>query len=395
MKMDVKKSIIFIIAVFLGIIALGVPGAASVFVAKDRYFVAASDTINDDLYIGAGEGLFEGVITGDLIIGGRKYIISGDVLGNVNAASQIATFRGSVINSVRVFAQTLTLDGPIGGSLLAFASDVDISRECRIGKDATIFGGEISIAGEIGRNVSVRCNQVIISGKVGGDVNIKAEKISIVAPAEITGNIVYTSPKEIRIEEGAVVNGTIDWKKSKGGAKDGEEGPDWLARIILFMAALATGLILIGVTGRHARLAADYVVRKPLVSLGIGFVAFCVTPLAILVLLILIVGIPAAIILLFIYTVLFYVAKIYVAIAFGRFGIRLLRKDAEPRQGWSLLLGLIVLTILFVVPVLKWVAYLGVVFWGMGAILLAIRDCRVASQPAGNAAPAIPAPPSS
>jgi cytoskeletal protein CcmA (bactofilin family) len=393
--MDVKKSLIFVLAVFLGIIVLGVPSAASVFFAKDRYFVAAGDTINDDLYVGTGEGLFDGVITGDLIVGARKYIISGDVLGNINAASQIATLRGSVNNSVRIFAQTLTIDGPIGGNLLAFASDVDISRDCRIGKDATIFGGEISIAGEVGRNVHVRCNQVIISGKVGGDVNIKAEKISIVAPAEITGNIVYTSSKEIRIEEGAVVNGTIDWKKTKEQGKGGEGGIDWVTRIILFLAALATGLILIGVTGRHARLAADYVVRKPLVSLGIGFVAFCVTPIAILVLLILVVGIPAGIILLFTYTVFFYIAKIYVAIAFGRFGIRMLRKDAEPRQGWSLLLGLIVLTILFVVPVIKWVAYLGVVFWGMGAILLAIRDCRVASQPAGNAAPAIPAPPSS
>jgi hypothetical protein len=118
-------------------------------------------------------------------------------------------------------------------------------------------------------------------------------------------------------------------------------------------------------------LAVDYIAQKPVVCLGVGFVAFCLAPVAIVVLMALIIGIPAAIILLFIYTIFFYISKIYVAIALGRFGIRA--------------------TFLFVIPVLGWFVYFAVIFWGIGAIIMGIRACRWGQQPndiaASNAAP--------
>jgi hypothetical protein len=95
----------------------------------------------------------------------------------------------------------------------------------------------------------------------------------------------------------------------------------------------------------------------------------------------LIIGIPAGIMLLFAYTVFFYIAKLYVAIAIGRLGIRAFRKDVDPKQGWSLLFGLIILTLLFMIPVLGWLIYFAVIFWGIGGIVLGIRACRWGAHP--------------
>ena len=374
-------SILFII----GSVMCASSSFASIFKGGGRYFVQTGDTINDDLYLWANEGAFEGVITRDLTLFARRYILTGEVSGNINSFSQYATIRGTVGNSVRLFAQTATIDGSVGNNLIIFASDVELSRGSTVANDVTIMGGEASIHGEIGHNLTVKAGQVSISGKIGGSLDIKADKISIVAPAEILGNITYQSKKEIQIDSGVVVTGTIDRKPIKASEEGDGQGINWPFRFVLFLCALITGLILIAAFRRFTKESAVQVVQKPLISLGIGFVSFCMAPFAVIILAVTVVGIPSAIILLFAFTVFFYVAKVYVAIALGRLGIRLFRKDAEPRQGWSLLLGLFVLFLIFAIPMIGWVLYLGTVFWGFGAIVLGIRACRVGSLPAAAA----------
>jgi len=366
--------------------------SASVFYSKDRYSVAENDTINDDIYMASGEGIFRGVVTGDIFVACKDYSVTGDILGSVNSVSQTATIRGTVGNSARIFARTIIIYGEINSNLLAFGQDIDIGDGSRIGKDATIFGQEVSLSGEINNDLIIECQQVVISGKIGGNVTIEADKISIVAPAEITGDITYKSKREIRIDDDVVVDGEIEWDKVEDKDSDsGSSSINWGFRIVLFMASLVTGLFLLGFTNRHARIATSQVIDRPLVSLGVGFVAFCATPVAIVVLLALIIGIPVALILLFAYTIFFYIAKIYVAVAVGQVSIRAFRKDAQPKMGISLLIGLIILSILFAIPVLGWIVYFAVIFWGIGAILLALRACRMSA--AANNGVSAPTPP--
>ena len=381
----VGLSILFICASVM----LASSSLASIFKGGGRYFVQTGDTINDDLYLWTTEGAFDGVVTRDLTIFSRRYILTGEVNGNINSFSQYATVRGTVGNSVRLFAQTATIDGSIGNNLIIFASDVELSRGSKVANDVTIMGGESSIYGEIVRNLTLKAGQVSVSGKIGGSLNIKADKISIVAPAEILGSITYESKKEIQIDSGVVVTGMIDRKPIKESEGDGQ-GTNWPFRFVLFLCALITGLILITAFKRFTKESAAQVIQKPLLSLGIGFVSFCMAPFAVIILAVTVIGIPSAIILLFSFTVFFYVAKVYVAIALGRLGIRLIRKDAEPRQGWSLLLGLFVLFLIFAIPLIGWVLYLGTVFWGFGAIVLGIRVCRAGSLPAAAASTSQP-----
>jgi cytoskeletal protein CcmA (bactofilin family) len=366
---------------------------ASVFFGKDRYVLSAPDTVGDDLYLGTREAVLDGVVTGDLIVAAQRYIMSGSILGSLNSASQYATVQGKIGNSARLFAQRITIDGQIAGNLIAFGSDVELDNSSSIGRDAVLMGSDISVSGVIGGNMLIRGDQVIVSGTITGDADIQAERITIVSPARIAGKLTYKSDKEIKMDPDVVVGGAISWvKPGDQPEKQVEKGGGWLTRFLLFLASLTTGLLLILIVNRHAHTATDIFLNKSLVSLGVGFLAFIIVPLAIVALLLTVVGIPAAIILLFAYTVFFYIAKIYVAIALGRLGIRAVRKDAQPRLGWCLLLGLIVLSILFALPVLGTIVYLVTVFWGLGAILLGIRECRWGGQPQSSAAAGTPAP---
>jgi hypothetical protein len=72
--------------------------------------------------------------------------------------------------------------------------------------------------------------------------------------------------------------------------------------------------------------------------------------------------------------------------------IRLFVKTAEPKTGWSLMLGLFIMFLAFPIPYLGFILYLGTIFIGMGAIVLGLRACRM-SVTASTATQSAGAPP--
>lgn len=354
--------------------------SAATYLKAKQYYLPVEDTLSDDVFLFAGEATFDGTISKDLLLFSRRYVLSGNVLGNINSFSQYATIRGTVDNSVRIGAQRAYLDGQINGNLLVFASEIELSRSSIINRDATIFGNDISVMGTINGKLFAAGQSLYLTGKVVGDVTLEGDKITIAAPAEIDGNLTYECPQEIKLDKEVVVKGKVDWKKVESAKKEKGE-INWTLRFILFVCALTTGLILIAVFNRHSKIATEQMLQKPLISLGIGFIALCITPVAILILILTLAGIPASIVLLLTFAIAFYVAKIYTALAVGRAGLALVNKKKPPKQGWSLLLGLIILSLLFVIPVIGEIIYFLVVFLGLGAMLLSIRACRQTQSP--------------
>jgi len=105
----------------------------------------------------------------------------------------------------------------------------------------------------------------------------------------------------------------------------------------------------------------------------VGFVVFVCVPIAVVILLISVIGIPIAVIGIFAYAVLIYIAKIPVATFLGERIMKTLGKDGQPSLIWSMLLGLVVLTLILNIPYLEWLIYLVVLFSGLGAIVSAKR----------------------
>jgi len=343
----------------------------------DRYSVAVGDTIHDDLALLSDECAIDGVISNDLLICCNNFSVSGKIAGNINSASRKATIRGTVGNSARMAAQIINIDGHIGNNLLVFGEEIYVDRDATVGNDVNLFGQIVRVYSEIGGNLQVYGKDVTISGLIDGNVYVEGEDIYIDKLAQINGNITYKSPKEIDIDDGASIAGEIEWKKNKPKEKEeSDSGSPWGFDIVLTFCSLVTGLLLILLFKRHTNLAVKAIQKNVLLATGVGFVGLCVTPVAIVLLMVTVLGIPAAILVTFAYASFFYIGKIYVAIAIGKFGIKLFMTGTEPKNGWCLLLGLFILTILFNIPIVGWIAYLVTVFAGFGAIILALRECR-------------------
>lgn len=387
---------LILIGIFLCCLSISGNSEAFEFSSSNRYTLPSNDTIPGDIYLtcggasfpyswtgsdeGARGGAFvDGTILGDLTLAGGKLNFAGLIKGNLNCATQSTFLKGNIERSARIACQEITVAGEIGNDAVIFASRVELGADSKINNDAAITGGVVRILGDVGRDLIVRGDEIIIAGKIGGDLDIEANIINIEYPAEIAGNVSYRSPKRIRIADDVLINGDIDWDRIEKD-KDVDSEIDWSTRVFFSFCALVVGLIIIPLLKRHTRLASEQISQKPLQCLGIGFVFFCAAPIAAVLLAITVIGIPAAIILSFLYFLFAYVAKIYFAIFLGAFVVNAFRKGIKPNQGVSLILGLIIITLAYTVPYMGWIIYFGSILLGAGAILLGAQECRKQSE---------------
>ncbi len=101
-------------------------------------------------------------------------------------------------------------------------------------------------------------------------------------------------------------------------------------------------------------------------SLGLGVAILAGVPMAIFLIAITLVGLPASLMLLVVYLVAIYLAKIWVGAFLGRV---LLKPPGTAKSDWllGLLVGLLILTIIGFIPYFGGLVRLGVVCLGLGA----------------------------
>jgi cytoskeletal protein CcmA (bactofilin family) len=251
---------------------------------------------------------------------------------------------------------------------------LNIRTDATIEKDVTAFGGEMALDGRIGRDLKGSVGTIVITGEVGRDVSIEANNITLMPTAKILGNFKYKSAKPAKIESGALISGETVWTKQVEKKEQGFASlftvKSLITKTLFLLALMITGIVISLVCKKNAYRAKQAVSESFLKSMGLGFVFMVCIPIAILILLFTVIGIPIAIIALFAYVILFYVAKIPVATFMGDKIFKFLGKQGEPSLIWSMILGLVILTILLNIPYLKWPIHFVVLFTGFGAILL-------------------------
>jgi hypothetical protein len=140
----------------------------------------------------------------------------------------------------------------------------------------------------------------------------------------------------------------------------------------MFLASLLVGFILIALSPRFARRITDTLYCRPWLSLGIGFAILVGGPVAAVILLVIMVGIPMSVFGFFAYVVLLYLSSIFIGLAVGEKIIRLFKKEGGISQYAALALGT---TVLFLVGLIPWIGFavkMLVVVFGMGMLAVGI-----------------------
>ena len=377
MKMTSIRQMPHLVVLSILLVLLGL-GAAHALEVRGGDEVYVSEKINDDLFMGGTDGKFDGELRGDIIAAGMDITIDGIVDGNVNAAGYMAKVGGNVYRSVRMAGYKLTADGQIGNNLMMAGAIARVSRTCEVGNDVNITAGMVNINGTILGDLEVEAEEVVISGTIDKNVEIACDKLTIDRSAVIIGDLSYSSPEKASIADGAQIEGERRWKKKTAG--DGSSFDSILKTLVLFVGAFVTGLLLFGCCRIPAQSVKGVIIADLPRAFGFGLVAFIVVPIILLFMLVTVVGIPVSVVGLLIYIVLFYMSKLFVAVALGDKIVQLVSSSESKSYALSLFIGLVILTILFNIPYLGWIFYLAAVVTGLGAVMITFNKSRKAAK---------------
>lgn len=354
--------------------------------------------VDDDLYF-VGQTLeITYRVRGDVLALAQRVYINAPVEGTVMAAAQEIVIgpNGVVSGTLRAAAQSVRVNGRISGDLLAAGNDIWVAREGMVGRDALLAGNTLEVAGSVGRRLEAGGNAVTIAGHVGGSARIDASTVHVGATARLDQGLTYSAEGEARIDPGAQISGKVERVARPEGGPGAQPsvGSVVVDRLRSMVAPLLLGLLLILLFPAATSAVAEVALRRLLPSFGLGILAFIVVPVLLLMLFIItliIGGVMATAALVAVLAFILSLGNVVVGMAVGGGILRLLRVQGPSRPRLRLLaelaLGVVILTIVSVIPVVNVAVSVVSLALTLGAVILAYIEGRSLLQWGVRASP--------
>jgi cytoskeletal protein CcmA (bactofilin family) len=213
-------------------------------------------------------------------------VVAGTVDGDVSATagSVLVTDTGRVTGDLNATAGSVLLEGTVDGDVTVAAAALEL-------REGSAVGGRLDAGVADAR----------VAGSIGGDAAVDASTLAVAPTATIDGSLTYRS-EDATIADGATVAGgaTSDDDlevASPGGFGGGSETdlptiPPWVGSVYSGLSSLLLGALLLLATPNFSRRLAEVGTTQPLRSGGVGLLTLIGTPIALLILLVTLVGIP-------------------------------------------------------------------------------------------------------
>ena len=388
--MKQRLGLAFMLAFMLTLLGVSTVSAAD-FRTDTTITIGAGEVIEDDLYLLGTTIIIDGTVNGDVLAAGNTIKINGTVNGNVHLAGQDVTISGTVSQGARVVANSFFLmSGSVDEDLLIIGNTIAISSDGVVGRDLILTISTLTLDGTVERRVAGVAEKVTHNGSVGAEVDISVEDLVITDDASIGGDLIYRSEKEAEIASGAEIGGEIAGEMVEE-AIDIDLGVAFdpiIVGIVGLITAAIYGTVLLLAFPRLTVTASNQLLQNPFMSIAMGIVFLIVVPIAAILVMITVVGIPLGLISLLLYGIALFSAQVFVSLTIGRLILSFFA-DGNRRlvQFLGLLIGLLILFGFSFIPYAgPWVP-LVVVILGFGGLMMAIgrlrhEPVRGTSQPA-------------
>jgi hypothetical protein len=339
--------------------------------------------LGDDHFVAGGSIRVVQPVAGDLIAAGGNVNVDATVNGDAVVAGGTVRIAGPVGASLYAGGGQLTLDGAVGRNVRIGGGRVEIGPKASVAGSLSVGGGEVRVDGTVKGYVQAAGGRVRINGSVGGDVVATGGLVELGPDARIAGKLRYASRGELQRDAAAQVAGGVERMAIEVPAAaraqrsfDRAGGFIWTAGLML-MAALLVGVL----PAFSARVATTLHARIGM-SFLIGFIALVCIPVAALILLITVIGIPLALLALVMYFALLMAGYVMTGIGIGDWVLGRYRAAEASRTGWRV--GAAVLAVL-AIAVLARIPFVGGVFTfaallaGVGALVMQVRRAKAAA----------------
>ena len=332
-----------------------------------NYTLEEGRTVQDNLYVAAGNVTVSGRVNGDVVLAGGNILTTGIVQKDPMLAGGSIFVFGKVFEDARIAGGTITIDTPIEGDLLAAGGSIVLLPNTFVKGSTGLIGGHVEILGAINGNLKIRAEEVIIDGAVNGNLDIIARKITFGDNAVITGSVLYQSENKAVISDNARILNTITFKKGSLFS---------INFIHLFISIFSISLGLMLLTALVSALVIALLFKNTTKTIivesskqywkhiFIGGSALVLMPIAIVILLGTLIGSTLAFLLAGIFVISLILAKIFSGIFFGAWIFKIIfhKKKIESHVTWQVaVIGVLSINILLLVQFIGWI--IGFIFF--------------------------------
>lgn len=294
-------------------------------------------------------------------------VIAGTVDGDVSATagSVLITDSGRVTGDLNATAATVLIEGRVDSDVLVSAAALEL-------RDGSAVGGTLDAGVADAR----------IAGSIGGDVATSAATLAVAPTTTIDGSLTYRSD-DATVADGAAISGEVtrddDLEIASPGALGGGSEtelptiPSWVGAVYSGLSSLLFGAILLLAAPNFSGRIAEVGTTQPLRSGGAGLLTLLGTPIALVILLVTIVGIPLSLVGFLIFGAVVFAATVYGAFVLGT----LLLSLGDYRNRWAALaVGVAAVALLRQLPVVGGVARFVILLLGLGALATVLYELR-------------------
>ncbi|MGZ5071511.1 MAG: hypothetical protein ACXWGX_05745 [Usitatibacter sp.] len=311
-------------------------------------------------------------VAGDLLAAGCDMDVGAPVNGDAALAGGNVRLDASVGNGVYAVGGKVLVNGTVGRSVRVAGGHVEIGPNAKVSGSVTAAGGDVAIRGAVKGYLQAAGGHVLIDGPVEGDVFAAAGQVELGPLARIGGKLTYRSDDFKRDAAAQIAGGvqsleshhvvredTWRWRHRTGG------GWIWSAGVMLMAAVLAAAM-----PTASASLAREMRSHPGLVLLW-GLIAFVCIPVAAVLLMITLIGIPIALLTILLYLALLLVACAVSAAVIADLVLRRYKPEVAELAAWragAAILAALAIALLARVPLLGGLVVLAAMLAGIGAI---------------------------
>lgn len=376
---NLKRSLLLLLVVCLITAGLAAP-AGAVEVRSGQMVTVPAGRINGPLFVAGNNVVINADVEGDVFAAGESITVNGRIDGDLLAAARSIVISGPVAGDVRCGAQDVSFKGEVGQSLTAAAETVRVIETSRVNGDMLVFAANADLAGSVGGEVMGSAGNLGLNGQIGSDVTLwGVQNLNVSPTSTVGGSLFYRSEKEAAIPPEAKIAGGARWEqlvRPETRVPQRQEGFDWLGQLAWFAAGVLVWGVFALLFPRLWMHLSRVATASPGPALGWGLLALLLTPIAVLLLLITVIGIPLSLMLLIAYLTVLFAAKIIVGDAVGRY--------LSQHFGWGgavpvilpFLIGYLALILLTSIPVVGFFIQLAAACLALGAVCLSFYRWR-------------------
>lgn len=355
---------------------------------------AAQDTAEADLagdrFVAGGSVRQREAVEGDLFGVGGNFDLAAAVRGDAVLGGGDVRVRDRVAQDLYAGGGNVRIEAAVGRNARLAGGNVEVAPEGSIGGNLTVGGGTIEIRGPVAGYVQAAGGEVLIDAAVGGDVRVASGELTLGPNARISGKLVHRGPEKVRRDPAAEVAGGVERGspirvESHRRAREHHSSGGWMWSLgLVALAAFIAGAFPAGSRrmGEQAR-------GDPGMTFLLGFIALVCVPVAAVVLVVTIIGIPLALAVLLLYLLMLIVGYAAVGVVIGDAALARLRSQDAARVGWRMgaaALAMLALAILSRIPFVGVLVAFAALLAGVGAIVVAVRSRTTTATPPPTAA---------